>query len=245
MSGTVELEFKIGVHSPETMPMERLVQYLGHLAKVLGHREHVHFVEVRSGSTTPVLRVDQEVYPQVVQRVERAQRGEGPGEAVGALDAIERDLQADAAGDSELSGQSGQLLSFPSVAPAGREYGPFKQAGTLDGVPVVVGGQNDPVPVHLLTAGRVYVCLARRKLAKRISRYLFETTLRVSGSGIWTRSRRGQWSVRRFRIEGYEVLSHKTVGDTALALRAINGAWKERPDPLGDLMKEREPESST
>lgn len=243
MSATVELEFKIGVHTPETMPMDRLVQYLGNLSRVLGHRRHVHFLAVRDGSTTPVLRVDRDVYPQVEERVQRAQKGRGPREAVAALDAIERDLEEDNATSSELSGERGRLLHFPATA-IGREYGPFSQAGTLDGVPVVVGGQNDPVPVHLEDEGRVHHCLARRDLAKRISDHLFETTVRVSGVGRWVRSRRGLWVMRSFRIEDYEELSHKTLGEVHQDLQAIDSSWKDRSDALGDLVKLREPENS-
>ncbi|MYB19142.1 MAG: hypothetical protein F4Y16_09170 [Holophagales bacterium] len=245
MAAAVELTFKIGAHTPETMPMDRLVRYLGNLSKVLGHREHVHFLEVRGGSTMPVLRVDEKAYPQVVKRVELVRRGEGPADAVVALDAIEQDLEVDSATDSELSGQLGRLLWFPKTPVEGRRYGPFRQPGTLDGVPVVVGGQQDLVPVHLLASGRVHVCRAKRELAKKISGYLFDTTLRVSGVGNWERSLRGQWIMRRFRIEDYEVLSPKTLGDITEDLQSINGAWKQRPDPLGDLARMREPEDST
>ena len=116
------------------------------------------------------------------------------------------------------------------------EYGPFSQPGILDGVPIVVGGENDPVPVHLQSPDRVHNCLAARALAKQIGTHLFTTPLRVSGLGRWFRDGDGAWTMKSFRIQDFEELPTDSLADATRRLRSIDAAWKQRPDPLGDLV---------
>lgn len=123
------------------------------------------------------------------------------------------------------------------------EYGPFSQPGTLDGIPIVVGGQNDPVPVHLEDGDRIYHCLARRDLARRIAAHLFTAPLRVSGTGVWLRNHEGIWVLKSFHIHDYLVLKSESAVEATKRLQAISAEWKKRPDPLGDLVALRKLES--
>lgn len=90
-------------------------------------------------------------------------------------------------------------------------------------MPILVGGQNDPVPVHLQNSDRLHNCLATRELAKGIGTHLFTTPLRVSGIGRWFRDREGAWTMKSFRIQEYEVLKSESLAD------ATEGA----PGPAG------------
>ena len=54
----VEYVLRIDAFTPDTMPMARLAEYLGALARLLGHAEHTHFVRLEEGSAKLVHRVD-------------------------------------------------------------------------------------------------------------------------------------------------------------------------------------------
>ena len=241
----VELRFKINAYSPTTMPMVRLARYLDNLATVLGETNSVHLVSVEEGSTVPVLTVDWEAYPKLRQRTNEVRNREGSTYVLKARRAIEDDLAADNAESAELVDEQGaRILHFAGIARIQEsEYGPFSQPGTLDGVPIVIGGKNDPVPVHLETAEkRVHDCLASRDLAKRIGKHLFTTQLRVSGVGRWVRDREGDWKMKSFRIHDYTELRSESIADATRRLQSIDAGWKERHDPLGDLVALRKSE---
>ena len=57
MSDSDEFRLKIEAYTPDTMPMERLAEYLAELALMLGERTFVHFVRLEAGSTSIVHRI--------------------------------------------------------------------------------------------------------------------------------------------------------------------------------------------
>ena len=234
----VQLRFEIGAYSPTTMPLARLARYLDNLATVLGESNCVHLVSVEEGSTVPILTVDWEAYPKLRQRANEVRNREGAAHVLKARRAIEDDLAADNARYADLVDEHGaRILRFAGATRVDEpEYGPFSQPGTLDGVPIVVGGENDPVPVHLENPDCVHNCLATRDLAKRIGMHLFTTPLRVSGIGRWFRNREGAWTMKSFRIHEYIELKSESLVDATNRLQSIPAGWKERPDPLGDLV---------
>lgn len=240
----VELRFKINAYSPTTMPMVRLARYLDNLATVLGETNSVHLLSVEEGSTIPVLTVDWEAYPKLRQRANEVRNREGSTHVLKARRAIENDLAADNAESAELVDEQGARILRFAGAPRVEEpeYGPFSQPGTLDGVPIVVGGENDPVPVHLQTPDRIHNCLAARDLAKRIGMHLFTMSLRVSGVGRWFRDREGVWQMKSFRIHEFTELRSESIADATRRLQSIDAGWKERDDPLGDLLALRKSE---
>ena len=234
----VQLRFKIGAYSPATMPMARLARYLDNLATVLGEPSSVHLVSVEDGSTVPVVAVDREAYPKLRTRANALRDGDGPARVLQARRAIEDDLSADNAAYAELVDEDGaRILRFAGETRNDEpEYGPFSQPGTLDGVPIVVGGRDELVPVHLQSHDHVHICLAKRDLAKNIGRHLFTTPLRVSGVARWFRDREGAWTMKSFRIHDYAELPSESLADATRRLRSIDAGWKQRPDPLGDLV---------
>ena len=244
LANPVELRFEIRAYSPATMPMARLARYLENLANILGEAGSVHLMGIADGSTVPVLAVEWEAYPKVRKRAIDARNREGPEQAQRAMRTIERDLAADNAAYGDLVDAHGtRILRFAGTTRADApEYGPFSHQGTLDGVPIVVGGANDPVPVHLQTHDQIYNCLATRDLARRIGAHLFTTQLRVSGVGRWFRDRDGVWTMKSFRIQDYTELGSESLVAATNRLRAIDATWKQSADPLGDLIALRESE---
>ena len=237
MVSPVEFRFEIKAYSPATMPLERLARYLDNLATLLGEAKSVHLMRIDGGSTVPVVTVDWESVPKVKKRANDVRNDEGPEEAKRAKRAIERDLADDNAEYGELLDQhGGRVIRFPGRAKVVEpEFGPVSQPGTLDGVPIVVGGENDPVPVHLQDRKVVHNCLASRTVAKEVSQYLFTVPVRVSGTGRWLRTAEGVWVMRRFVIQTVQPLKGESVHDATARLRAIDAAWKKRPDPLSEL----------
>lgn len=238
MVGPVEFRFEIKAYSPQTMPMERLARYLEHLAAILGETKNVHLLRIEPGSTVPILAVDWESVPKVKKRANDVRNNEGPAEARAAKKALEKDLADDNAEYGDLiDHHGGRVIRFP-----GRdrneepEYGPFNQPGTLDGVPIVVGGENDPVPVHLQDRGEIHNCLAARQIAKDISRFLFTSPIRVSGIGKWVRTPDGVWTMRRFTIQTFQELRAGSLQDATARLRAIDAQWKRRKNPVAELI---------
>src|SRR2546429_112828 len=81
---------------------------------------------------------------------------------------------------------------------------------------VKIGGEEDPVPVHLegRQQGQVYICRASRNMAKDLAQHLFTTCLRVEGMARWIRHRNGEWEMRRFTIKSFEPLKETTLRET-------------------------------
>jgi hypothetical protein len=224
------------VFTPETLPMVRLADYLSELASILGQTEHVHFVRLESGSTQVVANVEWEAAPKVRERVRAVKFREpaAPAEAVKAFENIDCSLAQDNAVGVLIEPGGKKVLEFP-----GRKryealvYGPVRQPGTLDGVPIVIGGEKDPVPVHLEDGDRTHNCYARRSVARALAAHLFTTTIRVTGYGTWKRDEHGTWVMERFLIEDFKPLDEAPLSEVVSRLRKIPGDWPQ--DAFGAL----------
>ena len=111
------------------------------------------------------------------------------------------------------------------------------QASTLQGVVIRVGGEWDPVPVHLQDGDVVHNCLAKRVVAKKLARYIFGQPLRVSGNGRWLRDARGQWSIPRFQIVDFVELDNDPISKVVADLQQVASAT---PSPKNALTTLRE-----
>ena len=237
----VRLRFKIQAFTPATMPMARLASYLEHLAIILGEAQSVHLVDIEGGSTTAVLHIEPEAFPRVNGRIDSLQQGLGSDSARQAVRSIEKFLREDRAEHGYLIDARGDTLAaFDGTNGSHeREYGPFSQFGTIEGIPIAIGGKNDPVPVRLEAPDETHYCTSARPLAKRISEHLFTNSLRVSGLGRWSRDRDGRWIMHSFRIEDFEVLREESLLAVTERLQAIDADWKRLDDPLGALAEIR------
>ncbi len=219
--------------------MERLAEYMHEFAVLLGETKNVHFVALEDGSTNLVSAVEVEAAPKVDERVYKAKRGEGPREPLDAIRNINRKLKEDNGTGALLENITrAEIIKFP-----GREeteaisFGAFNQQGSLDGQVIVVGGQRDPVPVHLETSeGKIYICHAPRTLAKGLAQYIFGSEVRANGTGRWLRDEAGAWQLERFTIANFEVLSDQPLTSVVETLRAIPGSeWPSLKDPWAEL----------
>lgn len=231
--------FKIDVYTPETLPMERLAEYMLRFAKVLGEPERVHFVDVEDGSATLLARTEEVAVPKVEQRLADAARGQGDPVALKALQELDDMLANDNAIGQVLDEGGAEIITLQGRnRPRPLEYGPFREDGVLEGVVIKIGGTGETVPTWLRDSERIHRCGARRPLARRLAKHYDGGLLRVSGTGSWVRLATGGWLMRFFEIKSFELLDDAPLADVIKRLQGVEGAdWGE--DPVTDLMRLR------
>ncbi|WP_263352545.1 hypothetical protein [Acidicapsa acidisoli] len=240
-----EYRFEIDAFTPETIPMERLAQYLSDLARMMGEANGVHLARIAKGSTVPIIRVDWEAEPKVRQRIQEVKFNEGPREAQRAYREINKKLVEDNASGTLLDRSKNQVIRFPGREAANQlEFGPIRQHSTLQGIPIKVGGEKADVPIHLEDGDLNHIVYAPRRIAKQISQYLFTTVVRIEGMGRWFRNRLGEWELRELYAETIHPLSEGNLKGDIARLRAIPADWKQMDDPIGELMALRSGEGS-
>ncbi len=240
-----EYRFHIDAFSPETIPLERLAEYLGYIARIFGEKESVHFVRLEGGSTTPILRVDREALPKVRERIDLMRVGEDPIDSRAAIHELNKRLAEDNATGVLVDPLSAKVLRFPGREAANHvQFGPLSESGSFEGIPIKVGGERQDVPVHLQDADQVHIIYAPRRIAIDIAKHLFTSPIRVRGEGKWTRNRMGEWIMHRFLVDGFDVLDRRDLEEAMGRLQGIQAEWKSREDPLRDLAELRNGEAN-
>jgi hypothetical protein len=215
--------------------MARLAEYMADLADLLGNVEKVHFVRLKRGSTVLVHTVEWEAAPKVIEQIRAVKQSEAPPEAMKAYRSIDQRLASDNAIGRLIGPKRKKVIEFPGRSrPASAVYGPFAQPGTLDGIPIMIGGKGDPVPVHLEEAETTHLCLASRELARRLAAYLFVSVVRVTGKGRWHRDPDGLWVMDRFTIDDFDPLKDDSLVESVARLRSAAGS-PESDDVLDEL----------
>lgn len=221
-----EFRFEIKAYSPETMPIDRLLQYLSELAVVLGDNKAVHLLRVEHGSTVPVLRVEREAVVGVRERVRAVNAGAGPSRARDAAARLNKYLREDNARAVLREWRRGpRLLEFPGIDESENQYPSVKQAGTISGILLRVGGAGEKVPVLLESDGEQLAgCHTNRETAMALGHHLYKP-LRLIGFGYWHRDAEGEWHLNHFRIEGFEPLEDTGLSESLAELRRVAGDW--------------------
>lgn len=227
--------------TPDTLPMSRLAEYMADIADLLGEKPYVHFVEIENGRAVLVQDVEHEAYPKVRTRVHDVKRGEGSPDARRAYETLNRRLATDNASgvlveELEPNTLPAHVLDFPGRRMVVEsEYGPLTQSGALQGVVIVIGGESDPVPVHIEDGIQVYMCRAKRQIAKELATHIFGLPVRVEGNGRWFRDALGLWTMKSFQISSFVVLEDTTLSSVIATLRQVPARWKDRPNSITTL----------
>lgn len=239
MADGEEYRLKIEAYTPDTMPMERLAEYLAQLALMLGESSSVHFVKLEASSTSIVHKIQREAIPKVRHRTASVRRGIGPRDAVRAYNKINRMLVADngtAVWKDEKT--QAEIIVFPGRQEVEERYTGVKRHGTIDGEIIRVGGPRKLIPVILKSDEReITGCWADRITAKALGGYLFEP-VRLFGVGRWNRNDDGMWSLDIFRIASFKRLRDVPLSDALDELRAISTEWS--PDSYDELSEIRQ-----
>jgi hypothetical protein len=238
MPRTREYRFKIDVYTPDTIPMERLAEYMQEAASLFGEKDRVHFVGLEEGSLQQVVNVEYEAIPKVEERLAKARQEDGPTEAVQAIKNINRLLRQDNGVGMIARKRGPTIIKFRGREDRPISFGIISQDGCLDGTINVVGGDSDPCPVHIksLDSGVTYLCDASRATAKELARYMFDVEIRAHGIGRWFRDDEGEWKLERFRIRAFDLLKAVPLTTAVAELRSAPGSgWRAFKDPLSEL----------
>lgn len=237
----LELRFKIDKFRPETIPMERLGEYLVALAKMLGEKAEVHFKGLETGSTVVVHRVEEEAATEVEDRIARVANGTADVVHLNAYKELNALLKADDATGvltRELGG--GKLLAFPGKhTPEPVKPQVVTQVGTIDGVVIKLGGKDETVPVTIQDGDKVYICNTTRAIARTLGQHLFGRELRLSGRGEWLRPESGTWALKKFDIADFIELDDSPLPDLVETLRKSPGTWGEGGDAWDEIRELR------
>jgi hypothetical protein len=73
---------------------------------------------------------------------------------------------------------------------------------------------------------------AKKHLAIELKHHMFETEMRFSGTGKWTRNDEGHWVLESFTITGFEQFEGRSLIETVSDLRNVKGSgWSKIDDP--------------
>jgi len=233
----------IKAYSPATIPMARLVEYMRHLAAILGNESAVHFKELRPGSTKIVTAIDHEAVPKVSLQVAQVATQDAGPVVTNAFRAIDELMADDNASGFlyEDEDENAKVIQFPGVTkPRPKVFGPFNQDGSLDGVLISVGGADETAHLQLQNGKIKYTGIdTDRETARALAKHMYEP-VRIFGTGRWLRDREGNWLLKRFRLEHFTVLQDTDLTSAFEKLRAVEGSgWKDLDDPISLIQELR------
>jgi hypothetical protein len=222
MADFEELSFVIPGHTPETMPLTRLMEYLQQIAHVLGASDKLHLVAVRESSCAPVFHTDAATALTVRERAYRVQRGDGTRKQMDGINQIRRMLREDGVNNRPALFRSPNAIFLQiNAAPKETALSGVRQSGSVDGAVIKIGGAGESAAIQLqdLDGKIVSGFTAKRTLAKDLAHHMWEP-VRLHGVGQWGRSEEGEWSLEKMLVNSFEPLADESLGATMAKLRA-------------------------
>jgi hypothetical protein len=120
----------------------------------------------------------------------------------------------------------------PTLTP---EIWTITQAGSVDGVIIKIGGNEETIPVLLRDQeGKLANCYIRGHAnAKNLARHYLGQPLRVHGTGTWLRMPQGKWELESLLIQSWEELDSTPANDIFHQLGQIeDNGWRSMEQPL-------------
>ena len=208
MADFEELSFVIPGHTPETMPLNRLLEYLQQMTAVLGDPDKLHLIEVREGSCEPVLHTDVATALTVRDRAARVARGDGTKRQIDGLNNIRRMLRRDGVRRRPALLRSQQVIYLQiEAAPDETELTGIRQSGAVDGALIKIGGAGENALIQLQDIDGKIISgfTAKRSVAKDLAQHLWDP-VRLFGVGQWGRNDEGSWVLEKMQVQSFEVL---------------------------------------
>jgi hypothetical protein len=239
MADFEEMEFVIPAYTPETMPLDRLLQYLQQIADVVGVPGDMHLVRILPSSTKPVFKMPVPVAIQARERVAAIRSGSGTATQRRAYSQIRQMVRKDGGRSASLNDRTGIILDFPAAPEDIGTISGVRQASSFEGSLTKVGGVGDFIPIQMQdVSGEVFSGFSAPKtLAKAMAKLLFEP-IRVTGIGSWDRSPAGEWKLSKMLVQTYEPLAEESLDEVFQKLRAAPVVWPDNADDI--LRAERE-----
>lgn len=232
-----EFEFQISAYTIDSLPMNRLAEYIADLSTVLGEHDRVHFTRLKPGSVRIAWRVEFEAEPKVRERLRIAQTSDEENEITKSVRRINQRLALDNASGKVIDPHGTNVVEFPGIQRFTEPVvGPFNQPYTVDGVPIKIGGAGDIVPVHLEERDKtIHIGKTTRPIAIDIAKYLFSGMIRAEGVARVRRAADGTWIFEQFRINSFRPLDTAPLQSVVEQLRAVPSDLRELKDPFGAL----------
>lgn len=229
----------MGGYTPDTIPMERLGEYVAAVARIMGEESYVHLGPIEKGSVALRVLVDEPAQVRVQDRVQSIKTGMAPVDIRRQVEAVDEMLRRDNAYGT-LAGQEGTVIPFPGRnRPEPVVFGPFRQYGTIDGQVYRIGGKDASKHVNIRSArGDLSVLWANESVARGLLPHCWGGMLRFSGEGTWIRHGDGRWELKTFRIDDFQPLSDEPLSDVIARLRAVRG-HELGDDPVAAVLDER------
>lgn len=237
-----EFSFEIPAYTPETMPFDRLMEYLKQIVIIIGGARDFHLIGIRKSSTTPLFLVPKRAALEAREKAAQVRRGEGTREQTRAYNKVSRMLRRDArdAGrPAVLKSPHKVILEIPVAPEEINIISGVRQATNVDGALIRIGGASEYATLQMQDIeGNILSRLtASRLLAKEMAKLIYEP-IRVNGIGIWSRTNEGVWHLDKMQVQSYEVLEDESLTDVIEKLRALRVTWPDDADER--LRAERE-----
>jgi hypothetical protein len=235
--------FRIDAFTPETIPMERLAEYMGELARLFGNVDKVHFLKLKRGSAVLETEVESVAVPKVRQRLTQMD-AVAPGDDVTmSFRKLNLMLACDNA-VGKLRRGTAVILDFPGRTTPTVKFGPVTQASTVQGQLVRIGGRDKTA--HGLiedVTGRAWRIVTTRDEARALAQLIYGPTIRATGMGRWVRDDDGHWELEELRLQAWEQVAEQTLRDGIEHIRRIETPeWLTDNDPVGTLARIRDGE---
>jgi hypothetical protein len=237
MADFERFEFTLPGYTPETMPLDRLIEYLNQLAVILGNPSDLHLVDIKKSSTKPVFVLPRHAAVKARKRARETWEGGGPQRARDAYRRIRRMVSEDGGKPAILAAREGTVIEFPSVdLGADQEIGSVRQASSVTGELIRVGGETefDQILLRDVSGAVIAGCFATQDIAKQLAKYLHEY-IRLHGIASWHRDQHGKWQLARMKVQTFEKVDPENLSDAVAAVQAAVADW---PDDLHDKLLE-------
>lgn len=237
MADFERFEFVVPGYTPETMPLDRLIEYLTQLTIILGNPSDLHLVDIQKSSTKPVLIMPHHAAVKAKHRARETWEGGGSIRQRQAYQRIRRMVSDDGGKPAVLTSRQATILEFPSVdLGADQEISSMRQATSVAGELIRVGGDSefDQILLKEFSGEVIAGCFATKEVAKQLAKCLHEH-VRLHGIASWHRDRRGKWQVARMKILTFEPLENDSLTD---ALAEAQSAVSDWPEDLSDRLLE-------
>lgn len=232
-------KFEIENFSPETMPFGRLVEYYAEIKRMLGHTDGVHLIDVQEGCHASCFKVDARAKNDFEQRLVQIASDTAPRAALRARDTINEMLREDGTRAEFVGSFVGNVIEFPGKLMDQDVVYTARDAATFVGELYHIAGSDDGVRLRVSTddSGVVF-CKTSREVGRSIRGFLFER-VRITGRGLWTRTRNGEWAVRDMTVTEFSPVPKDDLRATLEAVRRLPIDWPDDPIAMISDVDER------
>lgn len=235
MADFERFEFTVPGYTPETMPLDRLIEYLNELAVILGSPSDLHLVQINRSSTKPVLLARHEVAHKVRARAREVWAGGGPPRSQAAFRRIRRLVAEDGGKPAVLATKSEKIIEFQGEElNEDQVVSAVRQPTTVSGELVRIGGTGELAQVLIQDfSGKVITgCTVDKVTATKLAAHIYKP-VRLHGVGSWSRNERGVWDLARMHVQSFDSLEDVPIDEVLEEAGAATAEW---PNDLAERL---------